>query len=241
MSRATFARSASGPALAVAALALLLAGCNHRKADVTASIPVDYRERHPIILSEAPRSIDIYAGGPSLDLRQKDDIAAFAAEYRTHGRSRIIAEVPAHGDRAGAGHHGLHQVREALARNGVPASMVHVRSYPAGDYAVASPIRLSYARLQARVPESCGQWPEDLGAANIGFSATNRTYFNLGCATQNNIAASVADPLDLERARPEGRIDTARRMEAISKLRRGQDPSTIYSNQATQLNRTVGN
>ncbi len=235
------AQRARVPALAVLALAAVLAGCNHRKADVTASIPVNYQDRHPIVLSEAPRSIDIHAGGASLDLRQLDDIAAFAAEYRAHGRSRIIAEVPSHDGRSAAGHRGLHQVREALARNGVPASLIHVRSYPADHYSIASPIRLSYAKLQARVPDECGKWPEDLGVANIGFSSTNRSYFNLGCATQNNLAASVADPLDFERARPEGRIDTARRMEAISKLRRGQDPSTIYSNQATQLNRSVGN
>jgi pilus assembly protein CpaD len=227
--------------LAAVAVAAVLAGCNHRKADVTASIPTDYKERHPIVLSEAPRSIDIYAGAGPLDLRQKDDLAAFAAEYRAHGRSQIIAEVPAHAGHGAHGHRGLHAVREALSRHGVPASLVHVRSYPAEDHTVAAPIRLSYAKLQARVPNECGHWPEDLGAANLGFSASNRTYFNLGCATQNNLAASVADPLDFERARPEGRIDTARRMEAISKLRRGQDPSTVYTNQASQLNRTVGN
>jgi pilus assembly protein CpaD len=100
---------------------------------------------------------------------------------------------------------------------------------------------LSFAKLQAQVPHSCGHWPEDLGTSNWRVWAQNTSYWNFGCATQNNLAAFVADPLDLERGRPEGRIDTVRRMTAIEKLRAGQDPSTTYRDNATRLNQSVGN
>ena len=234
--------SARLPVLAGLAIACaLLPACVSRKADVTASVPTDVRDRHPIVLSESPRSIEIYAGAGRLDLRQSDDIAAFAAEYRAHGRSQIVAEVPSQDGVRGSGHRGLMAVRDSLARNGVGASSVQVRSYPAPDYTVAAPVRLSFARLQARVPHECGNWPEDLGASNGTFSATNRPYHNLGCAYQTNIAALVADPVDLVRGRTEGRIDTVRRMGAIDKLRAGQDPSTTYRDAATKINSAVGN
>lgn len=222
-------------------VALSLSACANRKADITASVPTDIRERHPIVLSESPRSIEIFASGRQLDRRQNDDLAAFSAEYRQHGRSQIIAEVPSHDGRGGQGHHGLHAVRQALASQGVASSLVSVRSYPAADHTVASPIRLSFAKLQARVASECGLWPEDLGAGNYKFSASNRSYHNFGCATQSNLAAFVADPIDLVRGRPEGRVDTVRRMNAIGKLREGQDPSTVYRDGATKINQTVGN
>jgi pilus assembly protein CpaD len=222
-------------------IAAALPACMTRKADITASVPSDYRERHPIVLSEAPRSIEIFAAGRRLDRRQGEDLAAFAAEYRQHGRSQIVAEVPSHDGRGGQGHHGLHAVRQALASQGVASSLVSVRSYPAPDHTVAAPIRLSFAKLQARVASTCGQWPEDLGASDYRFSASNRTHYNFGCATQSNLATFVADPIDLERGRPEGRVDTVRRMTAIGKLRQGQDPSTIYRDSATKINQSVGN
>lgn len=246
----TSARAKTAPAAAArraailvgaALIGLALPACKHRSVDVTASTPADYRERHPIVLSEAPRSIEIYPAANRLNPRQADDLAAFAAEYRQHGRSQIIAEVPSHDGRGGHGHHGLHVVRQGLARHGVAASLVSVRSYAADDPMVAAPIRLSFAKLQARVATQCGLWPEDLGTSNYRFSAQNRSYHNFGCATQNNFAAFVADPLDLQRARPEGRVDTIRRMNAIGKLREGQDPSTTYRDAATRINQTVGN
>jgi pilus assembly protein CpaD len=222
-------------------ISALLPACMARKVEVTASIPNDLRDRHPIVMSEAPRSIEIFPGPGRLDGRQADDIADFAADYRVNGRSQIIAEVPSHNGVGAAGHRGLMGVREALSRNGVSPALISVRSYPAGHYSVASPIRLSFAKLQARVPHPCGQWPEDLGASNGRFSAENRSYWNLGCATQTNIAAQVANPIDLQRAMAESRIDTVRRMSVVDKIRQGQDPSTAYRDSATRINQTVGN
>ena len=106
---------------------------------------------------------------------------------------------------------------------------------------MAAPIRLSFARLKAEVPHECGQWPDDLGITNnIKSRVENRNYWNFGCAYQANLAAQVADPVDLVRARQEGRIDTVKRMGAIDKIRQGKDPSTEYRQEATKLNQSVG-
>jgi pilus assembly protein CpaD len=54
------------------------------------------------------------------------------------------------------------------------------------------------------------------------------------------MAAQIADPVDLVRARPEGRIDTLKRQGNIEKLRQGKDPSTQYNSSPTQINQAVG-
>jgi pilus assembly protein CpaD len=115
-----------------------------------------------------------------------------------------------------------------------------VGSYEAHDPTMAAPIRLSFAGLKAEVPHECGQWPHDLGSSQFRNGLENRSYWNFGCAYQSNLAAQVADPVDLVRARAEGRIDTGKRMYGIDQIRKGKDPSTEYRQQATTINQSVG-
>jgi pilus assembly protein CpaD len=113
--------------------------------------------------------------------------------------------------------------------------------YPVDDPFIAAPIRLSFKRLQAKVAGRCGLWPQDLGVSDVGFNARNEPYWNHGCAMQSNVAAQVADPVDLVRGRQEGRVDTIRRMGNIEKLRQAQDPSTEWKAEDTVINKELGN
>lgn len=224
---------------AIALAALASPACSLRNnAQVTGALPSpDVRERHPIVLTEAPRSLELFPGpGGHLDARQAGDLAAFAADYHANARSVIVAETDGPG-----GARALAAARAQLARHGVPAGAVRSRPGHGGHLGGGAPLILSFAKLTARVPHECGHWPEDLGMSNARFSATNQPYWNLGCASQANLAAQIADPLDLVRARPEGRIDTIKRMNAIDKIRQGQDPSTAYRTEASQINKGVGN
>ena len=101
--------------------------------------------------------------------------------------------------------------------------------YAAADPVLASPVRLSFQRMQAKVASACGIWPQDLGVSNPSFNLRNEPSWNLGCAVRSNIAAQTDDPVDLVRGRPEGRIDTVRRTQVIGKLRQGNDPSTKWN------------
>ncbi len=232
--------AALGAGLLVAAA--LTGGCAS-KGDTTASFaPDDVRERHPIVLKDAPRSLDVFVGrsGAALDPRQNQDVVAFAQEYRRSGRGGLVAEVPT-GDRRGrATRDTLAGIRHALAQGGVSPRALSVRGYPVQDPELASPIRLTFASLQARLPHECGQWPTDLGSSDFKFSASNEPYWNFGCSTQATLAAQVADPVDLVRARDEGRPDIVKRMNAIAKIRQGKDPSTEYRSTTPQINATVG-
>jgi pilus assembly protein CpaD len=218
----------SGAVPIAAALGLALSACAPDRA-VTGSIyPYDYHNRHPIVLADAPRQLDVFIGSGQLDPRQRAEVAAFALEYRRYGRGGVVAQVPSGTPASGAAYATLDGVRAALAEGGLAPASVAVTSYAVLDPRVASTIRLSFQRLQARVESRCGLWPKDLGVSDLGADIRNEPYWNLGCATQANFAAQIDDPIDLVRGRREGRIDTVRRSNDISKVRNGQDPSITW-------------
>ena len=98
---------------------------------------------------------------------------------------------------------------------------------------------MSFAELAARVPHSCGRWPKDLVGLEHERGIENEQYWNFGCAYQQNIAAQIADPIDLVRPHVEDRIDVVKRSNEITKLRQGQDPATTYDNSKNKA--TIGN
>ena len=228
----------------LAALGLSLGACAADRAVVTGSTyPRDYRERHPIVLGDAPAALDIFVRGPSgLDERQIEDVKAFAEDYRRTGKGGLVAQVPGGGHRDVGTARTLDAVRHALSAGGLPGTYLTVTTYQPADPTLAAPIRLSFRKLQAKVHGKCGLWPQDLGVSDFSFNLRNEPYWNLGCATQTNVAAQVADPVDLVRGRTDGAIDPIRRGQNIEKLRKGNDPSTSYrQDQQNRINQQVAN
>jgi pilus assembly protein CpaD len=239
MTRAITTTTIRAIALLALPLALPLSACAPDRVVTGSTYPVDYRERHPIVLAHAPQTLDLFVSPAGLDGRQREDLWAFAADYRRYGEGFITAELPS-GPKAGAASRwAITAVRAALADAGVPSTRVTITSYPVADPQLAAPIHLSFSRLQAKVGSRCGLWPQDLGISDVKFNANNDPYWNLGCAMQSNVASQVADPVDLVRGRTEGRVDTVRRMETIEKLRQGQDPSTSWRANDSHINKTL--
>ncbi|WP_264046240.1 CpaD family pilus assembly protein [Methylobacterium flocculans] len=217
---------------AAATAALLLGACRSDRVATTGSLyPTDYRARHPIVLADGVRSLDVFVMGTGhIDPRQAADLDAFMLEFRRYGRGTLVLDIPrgvapgigAAVERTGAA------IRRIGAENGVPPGRMTVTSYAVANPGLAAPLRLSFQRMEARVGSQCGAWPQDLGVGDAGFSGRNESHWNLGCASQANFAAQIADPVDLVRGRPEGRIDTTRRTGDIMKLRDGKDPSTEW-------------
>ncbi|ACB80571.1 pilus (Caulobacter type) biogenesis lipoprotein CpaD [Methylorubrum populi BJ001] len=218
----------------VAALLLAagLGACRADRVETTGSTyPIDVRTRHPIVLADADRSLDVFPTGIGhIDPRQRADIEAFLVEYRRYGRGILVVELPrgvspglaGSVERTGA------EIRRLAAEMGVPAAGIRVANYPVANPTLASPLRLSFQRMQAKVADKCGLWPRDLGVSDLRANWSNEPTWNLGCATQANLAAQVADPIDLVRGRPEGRIDTVLRTKDLGQLREGKDPSTQW-------------
>lgn len=212
------------PVLAAAA-ASLLSACTH--VESTGSVyPSDYRERHPIVLAHAPKVLDVFVvGARGYEARERQDVGAFLGEWRSRGTGPLLVQVP-----VGTGQDGAIRATASRIRASAGGRAV-VSTYSPADPMLASPIRLSFRTLQAKVGSTCGLWPQDLGVSDVEFTTSNRPYWNNGCALQNALASQVADPVDLVRGRQSTPPDTIRRMGAFEKLRQGGDPSTQYNTQ----------
>jgi pilus assembly protein CpaD len=211
--------------------ALATGGCQLDGSVADSSYSADYRSRHPIALTYAPTTLDVFTGrnAAGLDLRQSQDVRDFALDYRRAGRGPMLMLVPQTGG-GHYGHKGANDLRSKLATMGVGSRSLQVSTYHSTESSLAAPIRLSFTKMQAKVANECGLWRNDIGEIQNKFKSwKNNPWYNMGCAYQTQFAAQVADPLDLIRPTAETRIDTIKRINAIDKLRKGQDPSINWT------------
>ena len=212
-------------------VAVALGACMHADEAVTiASVPDDYRLRHPIAIHEADQSVVIFVGQGrgGLSASQRNDVIGLAQTWLREGTGAISADLPVNTPNARTAADTLRDVQALLASAGVPPRGLLVRRYRPDDPRQMAAIRLSYPRISA-VAGPCGTWPEDLGPSikNKGYF-DNKPYFNFGCAYQRNVAAMVDNPSDLVQPRPETPAYTARRTAAFEKYRKGTSTATTY-------------
>jgi len=189
----------------------------------TGAIPDDYRTRHPITLSEAQHSLDIpvSAGDNRLTIAMVDNVRGFAQSYSATSSGVVQIQIPSGSPNSAAASHLKRQIRATLTSSGVASSKIVEMSYGAGPQGDAAPIRLSYVAVTAMTGQ-CGQWPEDLSANTY----SNKNWYNFGCASQNNIAAQIANPMDLVGPRGMSPIDAERRSLVIGNYRAGKTTAT---------------
>jgi pilus assembly protein CpaD len=213
--------------LVAGGLAVTLAGCY--QTPVTAEYPVDYRQRHPIVVREGVQNVEVIVGRNrgGLTPSQRADMVSFAQAWRRESGSGIIINVPRGGwtDRAAAA--AMSEIRSILSAVGVPSNAVYVRHYSPSRTSLAS-IKLNYSRLIAEAGP-CGQWPADVGPVlNSGY-IENRPFWNLGCASQRNLASMVDNPADLIQPRGETPPYAPRRSVVLERYRRGENTSGAYA------------
>ena len=209
----------------------MLGACTHTdEAVTTASIPDDYRLRHPIAIQEADRSVVIFVGRArgGLSAEQRADVMGLAQTWLHEGTGAIVADVPTGTPNARAAESAFREAQAMLSAAGVPPNGVTVHHYHPDNPRQLATVRLSYPRISATAGP-CGLWPEDLGPSikDRGY-IENKPYYNFGCAFQRNMAAMVEQPSDLLQPRPETPAYTARRTEGFDKYRKGTSTSTIY-------------
>ncbi len=220
--------------LGVCALSLTACVADYASND-TAEVG-DYHDRHPIILAQAPTSVDVFPVGGGMDSLSIAKIRAFAERYRELGSGQITILAPS-GRQEGRGNV-VNEIRRTLYSSGV-RGYVSVGYYPVPDPTLASPVRLVFQGLRAKVPSRCGQWPSDLASGSSIEGWQNSSYENFGCATQSVLAAQVDDPRDLTQSRASAPPDEEMRLRAIGDVRKGQDPGTDWKTQTTTIG-TVG-
>ncbi len=226
-------------ALAFIPLGLTACGKVDRLATTASVIPDTVEQRHPIVLADAPHSIDLFPNGGRLDEGDKSRIIDFATLYRERGQGPITIMLP-QGGKTGRHEGAVNSIRSALSRSGL-SGHVRVGNYNVADPNSASAVRLSFIGLKAKVATQCGEWPDDMASASSLHTWENKQYWNYGCSYQNMLAVQVANPRDLAGPRGENPADVKIRMRAIQKVRQGSDPGTNWKVQNSSIGSVGGN
>jgi pilus assembly protein CpaD len=216
---------------ALIGLSIALGACTQTTSgELTAGIPNDYRQRHPIAIQEANRSVDVFVGNSRgvLTASQRADVMGLAQIWLREGTGAINADVPVGTPNARAAADSFREIQALLAGAGVPPRGIIVRNYHPDDPRQLATIRLNYPKIIATVGP-CGLWPEDLGPSIKNPSyLDNKPYYNFGCSYQRNMAAMVDNPADLVQPRSETPPYTARRQTAYEKYKKGSTTATAY-------------
>jgi pilus assembly protein CpaD len=216
---------------ALVGVAIALGACTHTdQTATTASIPDDYRLRHPIAIREANRSVVIFVGQArgGLSAEQRADVMGLAHVWLHEGTGAIVADVPVGTPNARAAAESFREAHALLSAAGVPPRGILMHRYHPDDPRQLATLRLSYPKITAEAGP-CGLWPEDLGPSikDKGY-LENKPYYNFGCAYQRNMAAMVENPSDLLQPRPETDAYLVRRTEGFEKYRKGATTTTQY-------------
>ena len=223
--------------VAVAAAAVL-GGCGHEGdgARVAGWSMVDPTHRHPIMVTQQPTTLAIRVprGNYGMSPHQRAQVISFIERYRgvDAGNSRMVIEVPSGSPNEVASMQAVAEIRALMSEAGVRTSDINIEAMQAGGDAQA-PIRISYSMYVAEGPE-CGKWP-----TNMAQSDSNLNYPNLGCATQANFAAMVANPADLVKPRGTTPRSGERDHNVWEKYVKGE--STISQKQGDEKVQTKGN
>ncbi|HEY0301152.1 MAG TPA: CpaD family pilus assembly protein [Rhizomicrobium sp.] len=185
---------------------------------------------HPIQVQPSFHKLALPFSAPDAGLMPDDAMHfdAFVADYMQHGNGAISISAPAGRDASAA----IAYFGERLANAGIPREriLVGTRDAASGD----AKVELGYIAYQATTAP-CGNW-----ATNAGYTASNRSSPNFGCAVQANIAAQVADPRDLIAPQPLGAGDAARRATVYDNYRNGKPTGAEHSTEQSGAVSAVG-
>ena len=207
--------------LCVCAFAFGLTGCKTSEdpTRVAGWTLVDASQRHPILVSQEPATLDVRVrrGANGLNSRQRADVLGFAGHYRTTdaGNSRLVIAAPSGGANEVSSMYAVSEIRALLTDQGFSEATISVEAYDA-EGSGEPPIRVSYLRYVAEPPQ-CGDW-----STNLAYEPMNLPYPNFGCATQRNFGAQVANPADLLGPRSETARSSERRDQVWQKYIKGE-------------------
>jgi pilus assembly protein CpaD len=213
--------------LAMAFAALALSAC--ASGPPTPMENRDVRMRYPIDVAPGMRTLRIASAnqGADLDPNMSAQLAAFVSDYRGQGVGALSLSAPRNWDAT------ARALADRIVTMGVAPNRILIGTddapQPGGE------ITLTFIRYVAQTPE-CGDWSTDLAR-----TWNNTTMPNLGCATQKNLAAMVADPRDLVAPKPLGPADAMRALTILEKYRNGEPTQAEQTDEQQGTVAQVGN
>lgn len=181
--------------------------------------------RYPISVDPVVERLEIPVSPDTIALSaiDEDRLRAFLSGYKQAAESEVTIVTPTGTANASAAINMVAEVSEVLVAEGIAPSGFRVAPYRPADGNPSAPVFVTYSRLVASSPQ-CGDWSD-----NYALTPRNLPPANFGCATQNNLAAMVADPRDLVRPRAMSPAYTPRRDDVLDKYRQGQPTATERS------------
>ena len=235
----TRAGGALSRACGLACVAVIaLAGCTAvAPHEVTGAVPDDYRRNHPIAIEENLVTMDIPVGLSTARLSNgaRANVAGFAQQFRASGSSIIAVVAPSGSPNEMQAAAIAVEIEDEMRRSGVDRNKLEYRVYRAGARETNAPVRIAFNRIVAH-SAPCGPWPDQ-----VAENGDNRNYHNFGCASQQNLAAMVASPLDLLYPRGLTPADASRRAAVLDAYRKGETfTSDLSREQGGQVAQGVG-
>jgi pilus assembly protein CpaD len=234
-------RSALLASIAASALAISLAACTSSGgvdpfATSTSLGTDDYRVNHPITIDEKIEAMDIPVSVDSQHLTadSRANIAYFAQAFLRSSTAIIAVVAPSGSPNQVAAASIAVEVEDTLRKNGINPRAISYRVYKAGADEKIAPVRIAFNRIAATTAP-CGPWMDDMTN-----TAANRHYGSFGCATQQNLAAVIDNPLDLLYPRGLTPADAARRSDVLSKYRTGSNFTSDHSGESGGSIASVG-
>lgn len=177
-------------------------------------------EEHPISVDSQIVTLTIALDPSVEDLTQIDKarIRAFADAYLNGGHGPLTVTAPSGASDDLNGQETASDIRRYLYDQGVDWSRITGATYRSGEN--SRELILSYTHYVATASE-CGDWS---GERARGFR--NLRSANFGCATQNNLAALVADPHDLIEPAGSTSADASARVRMLEAFRAGEVTSS---------------
>lgn len=151
---------------------------------------------HPIAVHPEHQAVRVSFSGSGAGLMPEDEanLDGVVRDYMARGDGSMSVSAPEGPDSSEA----ISYFGERLAHLGVPRSRILVGTHPVTDG--DRRVEIGFVAYVGHA-KNCGDWSE-----NLALSPDNMPGQNFGCAVQNNIAAMVANPRDLDEAR---RLDDA--------------------------------
>ena len=216
-------RASAAKALSLALAGLALAGCKTDQGQgthVAGWSLVDPEQRHPIMVSQEPASLNVNVarGSQGLNPQQRAEVLEFASKYRASdaGNSRLVVSVPSGSANETAAMAAAEDVRQLALDSGFSESAVSVEAHHE-DASTQPPVRIAYMRYVAKGPDCGHDWSE-----NLAVNTRNVGHPNFGCTQQHNLAAMVANPADLLGPRTQGERDSQRRDAVMAAWTKGK-------------------
>lgn len=197
-----------GIRLATGTLSVAIAGAGVSGCvdDYTAAAIHNPVTHHPIAYAASPETliVEVPPGAPGLSQNQHADVWRFVERYKRESSGNLMVEAP----KSAGGHiamsRSLRQIEEIVQDAGIDPRAVQIMRL-GGKTSHAGALALSYDRTVA-VPPDCGDWSHDLGK-----NRERLPYNNFGCATQRNLALTVANSRDLQMPQEETPRSSERR------------------------------